>query len=412
MQYSVSGAPFLHSVRCTSLLEFIAFLLPVAAASGWLAASRYYRKNLHRLDALRSKRIRAKGPNYSLNEKIQSTLELAIETSETGEKSTESRIALGNLFRRSGEVERAIDLHQSLLGDPLLSEEQHGQAVFELGMDFMRAGLFDRAETIFVELKKDPSCHDSALQQLLQIYQHEKDWLNAIECTKALKLSGKLRRGESISQFYCEMVQEAFSADNPVLANRLLVKALAEDPCPRASLLSAEMAISEHRYQDALNILRPIPTNDSRYVTQVVELMTECFQNNENISELIDAVGQMHADHPSGEIIPLVSGIVRKKQGVVAASRFVLGLLRVRPSLRGLHEFLVLIADLPEKEAKLHLHDLSDISSQLASCHPSYRCVQCGFTGSELHWRCPGCHHWETFSVCELSVVDSKPTTD
>ena len=368
-------------------------------------------ENLHRTDALRSDRARAKGLNYSLNEKVQSTLELATETNDTGKKSTESRIALGNLFRCSGEVGRAIDLYQSLLDDPSLSEEQHGKAVFELGMDFMRAGLFDRAEAIFMDLKNDPSCRDSALQQLLQIYQHEKDWLNAIDCTEALKPSGKIRRGETISQFYCEMVQEALTANNPVLANRLLVKALGEGPCPRAALLSAQMAISEQRYQDALNILRPIPTEDSRYNTQVVELMIECFEDNENILELIDAVGQMHADHPSGEIIPLVSGMVRKKQGIVAASRFVQGSLRVRPSLRGLYELLVLIADLPEKEAKLQLHDLSGIFSQLLSSHPTYRCVQCGFTGSELHWRCPGCHHWETLSACEPPVVDSKPTT-
>jgi lipopolysaccharide biosynthesis regulator YciM len=85
--------------------------------------------------------------NYSLHEKIQSTLELATETSDTGKKSTESRIALGNLFRRSGEVGRSIDLHQSPLGDSSLSEESHGKAVFELGMDFMRAGLFDRARS-------------------------------------------------------------------------------------------------------------------------------------------------------------------------------------------------------------------------------------------------------------------------
>ncbi len=101
-------------LRCTPLLELVAFLLPVAAASGWLAASRYYRKNPHRTDALRSERIRAIGLNYSLNEKIQSTLELATGITDTGGKSIESRIALGNLFRRSGEVDRAIDLHQPL----------------------------------------------------------------------------------------------------------------------------------------------------------------------------------------------------------------------------------------------------------------------------------------------------------
>jgi lipopolysaccharide biosynthesis regulator YciM len=166
-----------------------------------------------------------------------------------------------------------------------------------------------------MDLKNDPSCRDSALQKSLQIYQHEKNWLNEIDCTKALKPSGKIRRGETILQFYCEMVQEALTANNPVLANRLLVKALGEGPCPRAALLSAQIAISEQRYQNALNILRPIPTEDSRYITQVVELMIECFEDNENILELIDAVGQMHADHPSGEIIHQVSGMVRKKTG-------------------------------------------------------------------------------------------------
>lgn len=381
------------------MLELIALLLPVAAASGWLAASR----NLRRKDSVRRPErkfpdpVYVKGLNYLLNEKSEQTFEFIDDIVDQQRNPAKSQLVLGNLFRRMGEVERAIDIHQGLLSEPSLTEEQHGQAIFELGMDFMRAGLFGRAENIFIELKNDRLFGESSNQQLLQIYQHEKEWLKAIECARKLKLLGKLRRGETISQFFCEMVEASLKDNDFVLARRHVEDALNErDGCVRANLLFAKIEIQQGRYDEALRILKTIGSQDSKTIGQFVGLLTECYQNLGKLSEQIESLKKLHGQFPGGAFVSRISKLIQQRDGVAAAQQFMLSEIRINPSLEGLHHLVALLFIMPPSDSKFVFSELREISSRLLNDSPKYRCVQCGFSGIELHWRCPSCHHWET----------------
>lgn len=385
------------------MIELLALLLPVAAASGWLAASSHFQRKesgrSHSQSASHtpSDSVYVKGLNYFLNEKPERALEIFEKSGVPQANQTESRIALGNLFRRTGEVERAIDIHRGLLSEPSLSEEQHGQAVFELGMDFMRAGLFDRAENIFGALKSDRVYGQSAIQQLLQIYQHEKEWQKAIECARELKTSGKLRRGETVAQFYCELAEAAIRNHDLNLARNYIEIALDEpDGCLRVELVATKIEIREGNFKKALNILNSIESQDKRYLEPIADLMRECYRNIGNLSDQIDSLSKLDRSNSSPDLISAISRLIHERDGISAAQRFLMGKLEQNPSLKCMHDLVVLLSIEPPRDSKSIFRDLRDISSRLICDDPKYRCVQCGFQGLEFHWRCPSCHHWET----------------
>src|SRR6187455_821489 len=161
-------------------------LLPVAAASGWLAGRLGgERKGGARVSRLSNTYFR--GLNYLLNEQQDKAIEVFLKLAEINRDTVETHLALGNLFRRRGEVDRAIRVHQHLIARPNLSQEEKTVALLELGEDYMRAGLLDRAETLFTDLVAMDAQVPSALRHLIGIYQHEKDWGKAIDHARRLE---------------------------------------------------------------------------------------------------------------------------------------------------------------------------------------------------------------------------------
>ncbi len=185
----------------------IIWLLPVAAFSGWLYGRRCnspsgtaYNDRLHP--------EYFKGLNYVLNEQPDKAIEVFVKMLEVDSETVETHLALGNLFRRRGEVDRAIRIHQNLIARPNLNREQRSLALLELGMDYMRSGLFDRAESLFIELVEIDLYTVAAFTELLDIYQQEKDWGNAIKMARRLELSSGRSLKKNIAHFYCEQASK------------------------------------------------------------------------------------------------------------------------------------------------------------------------------------------------------------
>lgn len=161
-------------------LFWLFLLLPVAAGMGWLAGRRGgERKGGARFSRLSNTYFR--GLNYLLNEQQDKAIEVFLQIAEVDKDTIETQFALGHLFRRRGEADRAIRLHQSLIARQGLSDEQKTRAILALGEDYMRAGLFDRAETLFTDLVRLGVLAPQALKHLIAIYQAERDWPKAIE---------------------------------------------------------------------------------------------------------------------------------------------------------------------------------------------------------------------------------------
>ncbi len=246
------------------MIEWLFFLLPIAALSGWLTARNYYKKKLKPNNKVGPAYF--EGLNYLLNEQPDKAIDVFIRLLEVNSDTVETHLALANLFRRRGETDRALRIHQNLIARPTLTLNQRTQALTELGLDYMHAGVLDRAESIFLELQQQSTPPKEADRQLLRIYQQQKNWPQAIQVAKQLNTPSQSDIDTLIAQFYCELATiEKNTA--PSAANKYLKQALHYDPkCVRALLLEAEIAIAKNQYQSAINTLNLVAIRNADYI--------------------------------------------------------------------------------------------------------------------------------------------------
>jgi len=184
-------------------LPLLALLLPLAAFSGWYIGRRSSERS-RRVGVSELSSSYFRGLNYLLNEQPDKAIEAFIEVVKVDPETVELHFALGSLFRRRGEYDRAIRMHQHLLERADLAPEQRAAAVFELGQDYLKAGILDRAEEVFQKLS-DGSQAGEARRFLLEIFQQEKDWEKAVSMAKRLELETGQSRAKETANFLCEL---------------------------------------------------------------------------------------------------------------------------------------------------------------------------------------------------------------
>lgn len=377
--------------------EWLFLLLPVAAASGWYAARRHYvRKYLvEHSHSLRTAYCR--GLNYLLSEKTDKAIEAFADLLIQDFETIETHIALGNLFRRRGEIEKAIEIHENLIARDDLNPLQHESAQFELGLDYLRAGLFDRAESIFQNLSDHEGSRKGALQQLLDIYQHEKDWLKAAHCVRQLRGLGKVPRGESVAQFLCELAEETLCTDGSA-ALHWLEEALREDPrCARASLLIAKLHMREGQCAEAVQALKRVESQNPLLIPEIIEPLCVCHDRlGKCAGELIGYLGYLYETYGLESAALALAERIRSEQGAAKAVEHLQRVLDSRPTLKSMSAMTGLLLEDGTETQRDALLRLDRALGRLSSHSPRYTCTYCGFSGSELHWRCPSCRHWES----------------
>lgn len=378
------------------MLELLALLLPVAAASGWLAAKRHYTRK-YLLDHARPiNQAYCRGLNYLLSEKTDQAIKVFAHILEMDHETVETHIALGNLFRKQGEVEKAIEVHTRLLEEPGLGEAQRAHARYALGVDYMAAGLLDRAESIFEALAEREAHRKSSLQRLLQIYQQEKEWPKAIACVRKLLRFAKAPKGESVAQFLCELAEESVARFDGKAARDYLDQALRDDPaCVRASLVKARLQLAAADYAGALRTLRNVEAQNPDYLPEALHPVAVCYARLGDERGWADYLEYLYRRYGLAAAAFELAAWMRDAAGIPAALDYSLAALEAKPSLRGLgHTVRLLSVSGGGPEPRLELGRLGAVVDRLAAEIPRYRCVECGFGGSELHWRCPSCQHW------------------
>jgi len=212
-------------------------LLPVAYISGWLVATKKSAKSTKHKEGRFSPEY-FKGLNYILDEKTDKAIEIFIKLSELDSETIETHLALGNLFRQRGEVDRAIRIHQNIMDKPTLTRRLHSQVLLELAIDYFKLGILDRSEKLFLELVSTKIFLVEALSYLLEIYQHENEWQKAIDIARNLEITTENSFGKSVAQFYCELAEIDSSANDIESAKKNLKSALmADQKCVRASII-------------------------------------------------------------------------------------------------------------------------------------------------------------------------------
>ena len=252
-------------------------LLPVAAASGWFMARREQRRK-EGVTPLDLPTAYFKGLNFLLNEQPDKAIEVFIKVLEVNTDTVETHLALGNLFRRRGEVERAIRIHQNLIARPTLDSEQRSLALLELGQDYFKAGLFDRAENLFTELVETRAHSEQALEMLQQIYKQEKEWDKAIEvCERLARISGE-PMSEVIANYLCEEAELEVSKENYTEAAKLVKKAMQQDSnCVRASMILGDLEFKQGRYRQAIQAWSHIEKQDPVFLGEVAQRIRDAY---------------------------------------------------------------------------------------------------------------------------------------
>lgn len=368
---------------------------PLFFGLGWLAA----RIDLKQLLS-ESRRLPAsyfKGLNFLLNEQTDQAIEAFIEAVKADSEMIELHFALGAMFRRRGEVDRAIRMHQSLLEREDLGEDKKLTALFELGQDYLKAGLYDRAEQIFIDL--EPTRYANASREaLLVIYAMEKEWEKAVEVARQLeKLSHRPYHVE-ISHFYCEMAVRENAHSDTAAAQAHLQEALQVNrDCVRANMLLGDYAAAAGRHEDAVALWKRIETQNPAYLPLVAERMLASFRALDKLAEGLDLLTSYLPRYGSLDILNTVFQATLANQGAEAAYQLVRDELHRNPTLLGLDRLLELQLLEAPAERRQDLQLVRNLVHQHSIGLSMYRCGKCGFKARQYFWQCPACGGWESF---------------
>ncbi len=387
------------------MLQWLFLLLPVAALSGWWLAKRQMRREGPNGSELSSNYF--KGLNYLLNEQPDKAIEVFVRMLEVDSETVETHLALGNLFRRRGEVDRAIRIHQNLIARPTLDRQQRTQALLELGQDYMKAGLLDRAETLFLELIDLNDHTEPALRHLIDIYQQEKDWDKAIVTIQKLASLSGACKAPVIAHYHCELAEFARHNNDLALAHSEAGQALdCDGNCVRASLLLGDMEMAQGDYKAAIRNFKNVQHQDADYLPEVIAPLLNCYNKLGMTREMIDYLMQILQKHNSISLMLALAELLREQHGDLEAGLFITEQLRKRPSVRGLGRLIELNLAHSEGGARENLLILRDLTEKLLEGKPIYKCSNCGFTGKAMHWQCPGCKNWN--SVKPIQGVEGE----
>jgi lipopolysaccharide biosynthesis regulator YciM len=374
-------------------LELLWLLLPAAAASGWWTA----RRGARRLGPGGLPREYFRGINFLLNEQPDKAIEVFTDMVEVDGETVEPHFALGSLFRRQGEVERAIRIHQSLMARNALSREHRNQALFELGLDYLQAGLLDRAENMLRELLERDPRHLEARRLLIDIYEQEKEWEKAIACATVMNGAGQVFK-PVIANYYCELAVQAMDARNFPRVRRMIRRALFHDHyCVRASLLAAEAAHARGHYRTAIRALKRVNKQDPAYLSEAIGLLIDCYERLERDCDAVGYLTSILARQEAFKPVLLFVDYLRRRGLEQEARAFIGDYLQAHPSLPGL---AYLIESLLDGEAgRDRLPDLriarNSLNTLLGNVQ-AYHCIRCGYGSNVLRWQCPGCRSWNS----------------
>ena len=400
--------------------ELLWFLLPVAAASGWWVSWRQYQKTEKPRRSVPPEYY--KGINYFLNEQPDKAIDVFIKMLEVDSDSVEPHLALGNLFRRRGETDRAIRIHQNLIARPTLDKSQRDQALLELGHDYMQAGLFDRAESLLEELVDRDRGNLPALRLLLKIYEQEQEWVNAIDVARKLEAGSKQNMRSLIAQYYCEVAEVAIKSGDLSDGRRMLRRSLSHHSgCARAWILQAGMDEQQGNYRALIKSCRRLLQQQPDFLADVIVMLMRAYRqlgHEREFEAFIEPViAAQNAIHP----ILVYSEYLLERRGQESTADYLENYLNDHPSLQGLHRLLVIKQRLvmesarPESQppagSKVQLQGYRgplDIIAKLVENNPLYICKNCGFPGSRRRWQCPGCRQWETIEPVSSGAIQRE----
>jgi lipopolysaccharide biosynthesis regulator YciM len=381
-------------------------VVPVAFAFGWMAA-RYDLKALVS-ESANLPRSYFRGLNFLLNEQPDQAIDAFIEVVKLDPETIELHFALGNLFRRRGETDRAIRVHQNLLSRADLPVNERDHALFELGQDFLKAGMLDRAEETFRALEAgDYSL--GAQRALLTIYEIEKDWNKSIDTARRLETMGAASLEKEVAQFHCELAQEALQQKNADEARRQLGLALKANPqSVRATILFGDVDAAGGAQDAAIAQWRRVEEQNSSYLPLVAEKLMKAYEALGRADEGADLLTTWVDRYPSNDLLDVAYQHVATLRGLDAAHTLARTQMQKSPNLAGMTRLLEAQEAVAEEPRRSELELMRTLIRQRTKNLPRYTCQNCGFRARLFYWQCPGCSGWETYAPRRVEPITAS----
>jgi lipopolysaccharide biosynthesis regulator YciM len=335
----------------------------------------------------------ARGLNYLLADDSDNAIKIFTDLIEVNTDTIEIHIALGNLFRSKGEVDRAIKVHQNLLARPNLTRKQRHMAISELASDYLKAGLLDRAEKLYremIELDADPI---QAYQRLLELYITEKSWKEAVECAKKLYELGEPDAKVTYSHCLCEVAQQAIQGGNYRLARNSLDRAIEIDAnCVRAGLLLIQLHLNSDNLPAAKRIFQRLTRESPEYMALYIDPARQIYLNREPRVYQQFLQQQYQQQQSTRLAIALLEHYARNDE-IEKARQFLSDILHKSPSFEAFEFALRFLKSNPDQLSETW-ETLSAFLKTLQDKKSEFVCSRCGYESHMIQWMCPSCRNW------------------
>ncbi|VAW62959.1 Lipopolysaccharide assembly protein LapB [hydrothermal vent metagenome] len=371
--------------------QWILYLLPV---SGFILGVAFSRRRIKKQKKqLRFSNDYFQGLNYLLNDQQDKALDIFVQLVETDWETIDTSLALGGIFRRQGEIDKAIKLHQNLLARPSLPLQYKSTVLLSLAKDYLQAGWLDRAESLFKEVVVDEEFTQEAQQCLMSIYEQEQEWNNAINIARRFQRRGDAKLSAIIAQYYCELSQQALAQNDTKEAEALATQSLAADKnCVRASIILADLAINRGRYQKAIRFLRQVEMQNIQLFSLVSEKLIQCYRNISDLNKALSYLRALDKKYPEIILVSVIAQLIEEIYTREDALQYVSDAALQQPSLISLSA----LVHMQHADASPGNIVLTATLDGVIARQYEYQCSRCGYSANTHVWLCPSCHGWSS----------------
>ncbi len=379
-------------------------VLPLLFAAGWWLRGFDARQRSGEADG--GPRAYFRGLNYLLNEQPDKAIDAFVEVVKLDPETIDLHFALGNLFRRRGEIDRAVRIHTHLLNRADLPSRSRAEALAELGQDFLKGGLLDRAEETFTRLLDEPRHRVDALRALLRIFAMERDWGKAIDTARRLEREAGESGHAQLAHFHCEAAEQVLEKKDDDTAQRHLEQALKINRrSVRAAILAGDLASRRGDVAGAISHWQQVEEFNPEYLPLVAARLADAMDASGQRVEALNFLRRSLLDHPSIDLLDIAHARIAAWEGPPAADALLRDELQRHPSLLGFERLLAsrsatAFADAPFEQ-------LRALIQAQARKLARYRCSKCGFRAREFHWQCPGCSSWDSYPPRRIEELNA-----
>ncbi len=375
-------------------------IIPIAIGFLWLL---FRTKKTHKQQQSTLSSEYFKGLNYLLNDEQGKALDVFVKLVESNWDTIDTHFTLGKIYRKNGEMDKAIKIHQGLIARPTLPERYRSKILLELGYDYLGAGWFDRAEGLFKEVLIQDEKSKEARHNLILIYQQEKDWFKAIDIAVDLFSENPSVIGPMIAHYYCELADLSAAKGDISQLENLANKALRYDSsCVRASILLADQAKIAGDDKKAIKIYQAIEKQDAESMILIIDSLIQCYANLSMQEKLYEYLLGLQHRHNNLFLQNVIAAVLEKLQGKQAAINYLSDKVKQQPSLAGLQKLISYKQK--DIDADKVFDDLTAAISIMQKDSLDYRCQKCGFSSNTHYWSCPGCNTWGSVKPSVIEI--------